>query len=202
MLVECTHCEAIVDAKSIGSYEYCDPEGSPGRYSFLKCLRCDSPFLVLQESIGTLRNDEYVWDDPLRIYPARDTRVNPLFPKPIRAAYTEALASFKAKAFTATAIMCRKTLEGICAEHGVKVTSLVGALKQLRDKGVIENRLYEWADALRISGNEAAHDVNVTIGAEDAKDIVDFTNALLEYVFTFRDRFEKFKQRRTAKKSP
>jgi hypothetical protein len=72
-------------------------------------------------------------------------------------------------------------------------------LKELKDQGVIENRLYEWADALRISGNEAAHDVNVTISPDDAKDIIEFTNALLEYVFTFRDKFEAFKKRRLAK---
>ena len=32
--------------------------------------------------------------------------------------------------------------------------------------------------------------------ADDARDILEFTNALLEYVFTFRDRFEAFKIRR------
>lgn len=52
-----------------------------------------------------------------------------------------------------------------------------------------------------ISGNEAAHDVNVTISAEDARDILEFTNALLEYVFTFRDKFEEFKKRRANKTS-
>ncbi len=50
------------------------------------------------------------------------------------------------------------------------------------------NRLFEWADALRIAGNEAAHDVKVTTSKEDARDILELTNALLEYVFTFRDR--------------
>lgn len=89
--------------------------------------------------------------------------------------------------------MCRKTLEGICAEHGVKGNDLVKSLKDLKDKGIIENRLYEWADALPISGNEAAYDVNATISSEDAQDVLEFTNALLEYIFTFRDKFEELK---------
>ena len=97
--------------------------------------------------------------------------------------------------------MCRKTLEGICVEHGIKGNNLVKSLKELKDKGIIENRLYEWADTLRISGNEAAHDVKVTISPEDARDVLEFTNALLEYMFTFRDKFEQFKQRRLAKSS-
>ena len=97
--------------------------------------------------------------------------------------------------------MCRKTLEGIAKEHGVTSNNLVGALKEMRDKGIIENRLYEWADALRTSGNEVAHDVDITISAQDAKDILEFTNALLEYVFTFREKFEKWKARRESKKA-
>jgi hypothetical protein len=65
-------------------------------------------------------------------------------------------------------------------------------------KGHIEGRLLEWAEALRNFGNEAAHDVGVTISAQDAKDIMTFTEALIEYVFTYRDQFERFKKRRTA----
>jgi hypothetical protein len=135
------------------------------------------------------------------LYPPEDNRVNPNLPALLKSAYAEAISCYKVKAYTATAIMCRKTLEGICAEHGIKDNNLVRSLKALKDKGIIENRLYEWADALRISGNEAAHDVAVTISPEDARDILEFTNALLEYLFTFRDRFEHFKQRRLAKSS-
>jgi hypothetical protein len=41
--------------------------------------------------------------------------------------------------------------------------------------------------------------VNVTIAVQDASDIVDFTRALIEYVFTFQERFEAFRSRRAAK---
>jgi hypothetical protein len=96
--------------------------------------------------------------------------------------------------------MCRKTLEGLCAEHNVTGKNLVQALRELKEQNIIEQRLYEWADALRISGNEAAHDVSVTVTAEDARDILEFTNALLEYVFTFRDKFEAFKERQAQRR--
>lgn len=196
MIVECPACEARVDAESLHDYEHYNPEeGPPGRYSFLRCRACESPFLVVQENYGQ------GWDDPYRLYPAQDTRVNPALPKAIRDAYAEALACFKAKAYTAAALMCRKTLEGVCTEHGVGGRPLVAALRDMRDKGIIEARLFEWADALRIAGNEAAHDVTVTVSKEDAADMIQFANALLEYVFTFRDRFEEFKKRREKSKA-
>lgn len=190
MIVDCKTCEARIDAEVLNSFDYYDPEqGPPGRYSFLRCRSCDSPFLVLQENYGE-------WDEPYSLYPPQDTRVNPGLPLPIRNSYGEALTCLKAKAFTASAVMCRKTLEGVCVEHGVSSRNLYESLKVMKEQGIIETRLFEWADTLRITGNEAAHDVNVTISKEDAHDIVEFTNALLEYVFTFRDRFEQFKKRR------
>ena len=196
MLVECKFCEAVVDGDELHSYEVYNPEqGPPVKYSFLRCPKCEDPFLVLQENYGN------GWDnDPYRIYPPQDKRVNPSFPEPIKNAYQEALSCFKGKAFTATVLMCRKTLEGICSVHGVMEKNLGLSLKEMKDKGIIENGLFEWAEALRISGNEAAHDVNITVSSQDAKDIVEFTDALLEYVFTFRDKFDEFRKRQSTKK--
>ena len=112
------------------------------------------------------------------------------------------MSCLRANAYTASAIMCRKTLEAICSEHGATERNLLASLKKLKDEGVIEHRLYEWADALRIVGNEAAHDVKVQVSAQDARDVLEFTNALLEYTFTFRDKFERFKKRRAEKLAP
>ena len=196
MLVECQNCEAIVDGEVIASYE--DHEQATdmsGKFSFLKCPRCARPFIMLQVNEGA------GWDAPVRLYPSTETALSLAIPGPIVSTYLEAQTCFRAKAYTATAIMCRKTLEGIAEEHNVTVRNLASALKEMRDKGIIESRLYEWADALRISGNEAAHGVNVNISPQDAKDILEFTNALLEYVFTFQDRFVQFKKRRGDEQS-
>ena len=192
MLVECHNCEAIVDGKVIASYQHYEAESDmTGKYSFLSCPKCARPFIMLQ-----MENGPDDWDEPTRIHPPIEAGISFAIPGSIRLTYEEARTCFRAKAYTATAIMCRKTLEGIAEEHRIKVQNLASALKEMRDKGIIENRLYEWADALRISGNEAAHGVNTKISPQDAKDILEFTIALLEYVFTFRDRFEQFKKRR------
>ena len=70
----------------------------------------------------------------------------------------------------------------------------------MKDQGIIESRLFEWADTLRISGNEAAHDLDVTVASDDARDIMEFTKALLEYVFSFKDKYEQYKKRQEKKK--
>ena len=200
MLVECVNCEAIVDGEVIA--EYLDHEketGMTGKYSFLKCPRCFRPFIMLQidDSFGYEGGN---WDEPRRLYPPIEMGVSQAIPNSLRLAYDEAESCFRAKAYTATAIMCRKTLEGIADENKIAVRNLAAALKEMKEKGIIESRLYEWADALRISGNEAAHGVNFQVSHQDAKDILEFTQALLEYVFTFQEKFEQFKKRQSLLK--
>ena len=52
-----------------------------------------------------------------------------------------------------------------------------------------------------MSGNEAAHGVHTTVDSSDARNILDFTRALMEYVYTFNRQFERFKKRRAAEKT-
>jgi hypothetical protein len=197
MLVDCQHCEAKVDAKVIASYDdYDEDEGMAGRYHFLSCPRCSRPFIMLQVDYGP------GWDEPTRIYPPKEIGLNLNIPSSIRFAYEEARICFKSKAYTATAIMCRKTLEGIADEHNIKTHNLASALQEMKEKGIIEKKLFDWADMLRISGNEAAHGVKTTISQQDAKDILEFTNALIEYIFTFQERFTKFQERRNRVNAP
>jgi len=192
---ECPKCETVVSCEEIASYRQYDPdEGPPERYVFSKCPKCGSPFLTMQLDFGQGYDDHY------RIFPSNDKSLGFGIPKLIRESFDEALSCFKVKAYTACAIMCRKTLEGICHEHGVKSTNLAKSLKEMKDKGIIESRLFEWAEALRHFGNEAAHGVQTKPLKQDTQDILDFSYALIEYVFTFRDKFLKFQERR--KKEP
>jgi hypothetical protein len=62
---------------------------------------------------------------------------------------------------------------------------------------MIDERLFEWSDTLRVVGNEAAHGVGISIDQADAKDTLEFTNAILDCIFSYRDRFEQLKKRRS-----
>lgn len=193
MLIECKRCAAIVDAPELYAYDaYDERDGLPERWTFAKCPRCASPLLAVQCDYG----NGFEEDTPTRVFPARDRQLGASVPRSIRVAFDEATVCFRAKAYTASAIMCRKTLEGLCAEHEVKERNLSASLKKLKDIGVIEIRLFEWAEALRTLGNEAAHGVTSVISPQDAKDILGFTEAISEYLFTYKDQFERFKKRR------
>lgn len=117
MILECSRCAAIVEAQEIASYLDHDPDDPfPGKWTFAKCPLCTLPLLAVQCDYG----EGIDADTPSRVFPPKDRQLGLAVPDSIKTAFGEATICFKAKAYTASTIMCRKTLEGLCAEHGVK----------------------------------------------------------------------------------
>jgi len=78
----------------------------------------------------------------------------------------------------------------------VEERNLSASLRKLKELALIDDQLFEWSDALRVVGNEAAHGVGIVVSQADAKDAIEFTNAILDYLFSYKDRFEQFMRRR------
>lgn len=197
--VRCDACERLVAAPVVGSYNFRtdDPYEPPFRTEnlLLRCPDCDNPFLLQRHGIEDHRDWDY--GNATTLYP-RGRELDATVPKQVAASFNEASSCLTAEAYTACAIMCRRTLEALCAHHGVGKGTLGENLTKLKKSGVIEQRLFDWADQLRIVGNEAAHDVASVVPKMDARDLLEFTRALVEYVFTFTEAFRKFKERRQA----
>lgn len=140
------------------------------------------------------------WDKPVRVYPPDRLRVDPCIAKLLRESLRRRFSASSPGAYTAAVIMCRKTVEGICVDHGLK-TGLTSSGTQVSKRSrVIESRLFEWADELRLFGNDAAHGISITVSQEDARDLLEFMHAPTEYVFAQWRRFEAFKKRTANRK--
>jgi hypothetical protein len=191
MLVFCTVCDRKIDANIIAKYNYHDrAEGPPIHLTFLRCPRCEHALLV--------REEEY-WESgftkPETVYPVENSGSNPELPDRLQAVLQEIRRSYNAKAYTGTALLCRRAIETLCVDRGVKEKNLALSLEKLREKNLIDGALVEWADGLRLAGNKAAHDVESDISGQDARDLMEFTEALFEYVIVFREKFERYKER-------
>ncbi len=138
------------------------------------CHTCEAPTLVIQEPYP----DGDV-SEPIQLYPlARGARLHGA-PTNVRNAFREAVSCLeRAGASTATAIMCRRTLEVLCAQHGASGRDLKTQLEALHASDFIDRNLLEWATELRFLGNEAAHGVG-EVDRKDAKDAVEFAEAML-----------------------
>lgn len=143
-------------------------------------------------------NGYYDWGKQNREWPSDESRsVNSNIPRPIARELREARACFRAKLYTATAVMVRRTLEGMCVDQGTQKKALFQALRELKDADKIEGRLFEWAQALRALGNQGAHFSKEAVSREDAGDALALAEALLDYIYVFTTKYDEFQKRRS-----
>ena len=200
MSVECPDCDAHVVGQPRGYVIRNDPrEGLPGRWTLLRCEPEGHPLLVVQEEFGSGMSFEE--DRPHRVYPAQGRRLSDLIPRKLRNTHEEARNCFQAKAYRAAVVMCGITLEGACRLGGAKKATLQGMLEDMKNKGKIDNRLWEWAESLRHVRNSASHFNDEKVTRQDADDSLAFSEALLDYLYVLTARFEAMKQRRAGKQS-
>jgi hypothetical protein len=68
------------------------------------------------------------------------------------------------------------------------------------ENGLIAQDLYDLSECIREDGNDGAHDGTLT--KEDAADLLDFTVALFERMFTEPERLRLAKERRDKRRTP
>ncbi|MEU9500501.1 DUF4145 domain-containing protein [Streptomyces sp. NPDC048196] len=110
----------------------------------------------------------------------------------------EARRCFTSKAFTATAAMVRRVLEGLCLDQAATTKPLVNALKQLAADEKLDGRLFEWAQELRGLSNHVAHHTGIPVQRQDAHDPLLLTEAILNCVYALPMQFEAFRRRRAG----
>jgi hypothetical protein len=205
--VFCPKCNILVDAPVIasghGGYASAalNPEDVPDAeyhgdtYSVLLCRRCSSPFLLKESRYGVPGEFETVTESQV-VYPTENRLPVDGVPTSVRRAYEQAKQSFTASLYDPCALMCRRCLEAACKHLGVSGRDLNARLEALEKSGLVDARMIRWAHGIRLLGNEAAHDPDSAVSLEDARDVLEFTEALLIYVFALNHRYSEFEARR------
>lgn len=181
-LLECTHCEEVSLFDEWVIRRDRAPDQTRTDYQLWGCLACMQPQL---------------WKESQRLWPQVATLAEGI-PASIAREMVEARACFDAQLYTAAAVMVRRALEGMCIEQGTQKRALFQALKELRDDGKIEGRLFDWAQALRVLGNQGAHFSEESVSREDAADALSLAEALLNYIYVFAAKYEEFQNRRQS----
>lgn len=199
--VICPACNTAVTMQVKAEWYVSDQNsGPPQRWSAGHCPQCLAPTLYLRELLGHHPDGYDVWDSHWQVHPPQARKMSVAVPEALRNDHDEARRCLQARCYTAAAIMARRIVEGICREHGYK-ESLFKALAKMRDAGVIDARLYEWADSARELGNEGAHAYGGSVLRDDAEEVLNFVEALLDYLYVFQARFDAYKKRRDAQKA-
>jgi hypothetical protein len=208
--VFCPACNMLVEAKVIANgsgglrsdavnpIDEVDAEYHGEHYSVALCRRCCGPFLVRESLFGVPGEFETITKEEL-LFPIATARSLEGVPEPVRRSIEQADRSFVTGSYDAAALMCRRALEAVCRALSASGSNLALKLRDLHEKGHIDQKLLSWAHGVRLVGNEAAHDVEDAVTKEDARDILDLTGAILMYIFSLDRKFREFESRRTGR---
>lgn len=194
----CPNCNSIVETGILFSYSfdvtYTDELQNQGTAIMLgMCLNCHRPFLF-QEEFQNIEDHSWT-NDQLQLFPLSDNIALKNAPDVVINPYKEAQKCYRVQAYEACVIMCRKGIEAICNERGETKGNLAEKLKKLKEKHLLEETFYNWSNELRLIGNDGAHSHDI-IDKQDAKDAIDFFDALITYLYHLVDKYNKLKTRR------
>ncbi len=194
----CPRCQqTVVASQEAIAQPFPDHDFNILRHIIARCEICYQALLLEQD--GQAPKSER---DAKCVWPVLDRVLSEAVPESLRREHGEATSCFKSGAYTATVVMVRRTLEGVCNQHGVTRKPLFKALEEMEGKGLIEGRLLEWSQELRVLGNEAAHFTGGHVSRQDASDAIALAEAILDYLYVFSARFEEFKSRRGQTANP
>lgn len=206
LLVHCDVCEATVNAEVLAEHEatYFDDDvrvNLPDNcVSLVVCPSCHRALVAREVWEGEDDSGISIWSKPIRVWPRPDRESSSEFPDIVKISLEEAQRCHRAAAYTASAVMCGRALEGICIHFATKGRNLNAGLKELLDRQLIDQRLFEWSEELRKHRNLAAHASGEKVSRENATDLLDFLNAICEYVFILTPKFQSFMKRKATVK--
>ena len=160
-------------------------------WRILQCPACHKPLLEEETNIPEMG---YLSEKIL--YPTGRTRLSGL-PTKIEAEYAAAL-KVRSISPSACAVLIGRTLEVMCKHEGVKGNTLVEKINTLVEAERIPSVFADMAHQLRQLRNLGAHAVDDEITSDDVNIVIDFLEAILEYLYiaparvsAVRDRLKK-----------
>jgi HEPN domain-containing protein len=194
VVIDCHHCSTRVNARVVGAVH----EGDSGcAVVLVECPACHTP---LVGQTATFWDDTNTWryEQAERVWPAPFTlELSASIPEQARRDIKDAQKCISHGIYSAAAVLCGRALERF-AKVKVPGKSLHEALKDLKAQGEIDSRLFDWANILRKERNLGAHAGDEEVTKENAEDVLAFTIAIFEYVFTLSEKYAEFVARKAS----
>jgi hypothetical protein len=192
-VVDCPQCSVRVkaDIKSwVGNAE-------DEAYFLVECSSCKQP-LFGKAFVFQDEHFNYEWSNAERLWPMpAGTEVSSSIPEAARRDIKDAQKCLSHGVFSAATVLCGRALERLIKEKAS--ANMIGkGLAELKAKGVIDERLFAWAEALRKERNIGAHASDQDTTKENAQDVIDFTIAIFDYVYTLSEKYEKYIARKSG----
>lgn len=193
--LRCDKCNSVVQAEVLATYRVYDmnmhrsagfddiPPPPSAVYLFAKCILCGQPFLTEQKRRNESSDD---LGAPARVFPPDATANLDYLPADVKKACLSAHQTYHGGIYDASVAMARKALEIVCSQGDVpkngRLEDKIKAFFKNADTKILE----EWSQTVRVLGNEAVHDKDSDISEKEAKAVLDFLDALFNFLFVLK----------------
>lgn len=188
----CPHCGYRVRATAVAG-PVCSVLDT---YAFLicKCPRqlCDA-FFVNYDRVN--RHVTQVFPYPK----TTSTNFHNAIPGSIREDFAEAKRCYFAEAFKGVVVLCRRIMQSIAKDKGIKEEKLYNAIDEMMSKGLITKNLCDAAHEIRHFGNFGAHpqdDQLDNTSRENARLIIELTEDFLRDLYVRPYQIEELSNKR------
>ena len=143
-------------------------------------------------------NSDWHYGHAERVWPAPSTvELSASIPEGARRDIKDARKCLSHGINSAAVVLCGRALERL-AKLKAPGRTLSNGLTEMKAQGVIDERLFQWATALRKERNLGAHATDEEVTKENAQDVLAFTVAIFEYVYTLAEKYEEFMARKSV----
>ena len=120
------------------------------------------------------------------------------WPKNISRFWIQAHENQANENWDAAAVMARSALQAALRNQEAKGKNLKEEIDDLLHKGILPKIMKEWADELRLLGNESAHphDTSNPPDEKDVHAVINFLDYLLLYLFDLPSQIQEYRQRK------
>jgi len=171
-------------------------------FDTFKCGNCAGYVMVLW-SASEFGSFDGLYDFHVLPWPMRLEQFPDHWPEAVGRYWLQAHRSAKDENWDAAAVMARSALQVTLRGHGAEGKSLKQEIDDLAAQGVLPPHMKEWAHELRELGNESAHPDPAAgkSSADDVRDVIQFLDFLLQYLYSLPHEIEQYRQRRGGKQT-
>ena len=165
-------------------------------FDTLECGNCKGYVMVLWSA------SEFGFRQGLHNYqvlpwPLQFEKYPEYWPEAIGRYWLQAKRNIHDENWDAAAVMARSSLQIALRDHEAKGSNLKQEIDNLAAKGILPPIMKDWSDHVRELGNESAHPTpgQGPTNPQDARDIVQFLDFLLEYLYSLPHRIRQYRTR-------
>lgn len=198
--IECPFCEESGNFSLEHRSEKRKPNGNKVlNFDTYKCGSCSS-FVMVLWSVSEFGPSQGMYDYRVLPRSLKITNAPDYMPDQVGRNWLQAQKSLETESWDAAVIMARTAMQAALREQQAKGKNLIDEINDLAEQGILPPLMVDWANEVRVLGNKGTHQNSTSEGteADDAEDIVEYLDYLLEYLYALPKKIKIYRERKAS----